>query len=102
MKISGASDGSLVAAAIRGDLSMERMRGQAGNRRFVIRRHGKRVCWHAHRDFMRAVLHVCPEAVIRTSIATYRGYLDFEDRHESTKKPGPNTCGCPEEEVARV
>ena len=36
------------------------------------------VCWHGHRDFMRELLRVNPEARIQTAFADYRGSQDFE------------------------
>lgn len=42
------------------------------------------VCWHGHRDFMRALFRLAPEARIKTAIADYRGAGDFERRFRST------------------
>lgn len=35
-------------------------------------------CWHAHRDFLAALFAVAPDAVIRSSLAVYRGQVGFE------------------------
>lgn len=48
---------------------------------------GKRmtyVCWHGHRAFMRALYQLAPAAVIRSSLAVYKGRDDFERTHETT------------------
>ena len=37
------------------------------------------VCWHGHRDFMRAVFRVNPDARIKTMWADYKGSEVFED-----------------------
>lgn len=42
------------------------------------------VCWHGHRDFMRAILARDPEARIKTAYADYRGAQDFEDSFGNT------------------
>lgn len=35
-------------------------------------------CWHAYRDFLRELFRLAPTAVVRTSLATYRGAEGFE------------------------
>ena len=35
-------------------------------------------CWHAHRDVMRAIFEVNPEARIKSVMADYKGSDDFE------------------------
>lgn len=48
---------------------------------------GKRmtyVCWHGHREFMRALYRLAPDATIRTGLATYKGARHFEETHEGT------------------
>lgn len=70
--------------------------------------HGKRprkvaaVCWHGHRDFMRAVFALEPDARIKTALADYRGAEDFERKYHDTYGRGNNynvaygqACGCP-------
>jgi len=42
------------------------------------------VCWHGHRDFMRAILAREPDARIKTMWADYRGSEDFERNFEVT------------------
>lgn len=50
------------------------------------------VCWHGHRDFMRAVFKRDPEARIKTALgrtrtdpgADYRGREDFEEKFPDT------------------
>lgn len=55
----------------------------------------RNVCWHGHREWMRGVLAVYPDAVIRSGLAVYYGVEDFESRHESTK-PTDQICLCEE------
>ena len=40
------------------------------------------ICWHGHRDFMRAVFRLDPDATFKTSVDTWDGSDDFEARHE--------------------
>ncbi|GAA3751156.1 hypothetical protein [Micromonospora maritima] len=57
------------------------------------------VCWHGHREWMRAIYKAHPDAVIRTALATYRGAKHFEDTHEDTIREGlsgSQTCTCDE------
>ena len=42
------------------------------------------VCWHGHRDFFRALYYRCPEAVIKTGLATYNGAEHFERTFAAT------------------
>lgn len=42
------------------------------------------VCWHGHRDFMRELFKVNPDAVISSVLATYKGEDDFEHKFEDT------------------
>lgn len=39
------------------------------------------VCWHGHRDFMRAVFELDSDATFRTAVDTWDGSEDFEQRH---------------------
>ena len=48
------------------------------------------VCWHGHRDFLLWLFELCPDATLKTSLATYRGKEDFLKKFEST---GWNNCG---------
>jgi hypothetical protein len=59
------------------------------------------VCWHGHRDFMRALFRRAPEARIKTALADYRGELDFERKYPDTFGAGNHynlsygqACGC--------
>lgn len=45
-------------------------------------------CWHAHRDFMREVFAINPDARIRTALADYRGEDNFELKFPSTAYGG--------------
>lgn len=47
-------------------------------------RHMRKASWEAHRDVMRALFRLDPDAVIRTALATYRGADDFERQYERT------------------
>jgi len=42
------------------------------------------VCWHGHRDFMRAIFEADPDARIKTMWADYRGSEDFEEKFPGT------------------
>ena len=42
------------------------------------------VCWHGHRDFMRAVFDINPDARLKSALADYRGRDDFERHYQST------------------
>jgi hypothetical protein len=42
------------------------------------------VCWHGHRDFMRAVFRRDPNARFKTAIADWKGSEDFEQRFAQT------------------
>lgn len=42
------------------------------------------VCWHGHREFMRALFALAPDARITTGIITYKGSEDFERTHNET------------------
>lgn len=44
------------------------------------------VCWHGHRDFMRALFKRAPGAVLKSAFATYRGAEDFERTYEATDR----------------
>ena len=50
-----------------------------------IRQTGPSVCWHAHRDFIRALFEINPDSRIKSILSDYKGQADFEARHESTK-----------------
>ena len=62
------------------------------------------VCWHGHRDFLRELFEVAPNAVVITSLARYDGVEGFEANYEGTdRNVGPQIspirysecCGCP-------
>lgn len=42
------------------------------------------VCWHGHRDFLRAFYRLVPDAKIRTAFITYQSAEHFEANYEST------------------
>lgn len=59
------------------------------------------VCWHGHRDFMRALYRLAPDARIKTALADYHGAEDFERQFRSTYGVGNGwnisygqACGC--------
>lgn len=61
------------------------------------------VCWHGHREFMRAIFKRNLEARIKTALADYRGAEDFEQKFEATFGQGNEyhlsygqSCDCPE------
>ena len=55
-----------------------------GSRRSWSGRRMKKASWEAFRDVLRAILKAHPDAVIRTSMATYRGLEGFESTYRST------------------
>jgi hypothetical protein len=71
------------------DASGEKKRGRLPYvyQRTSARHDGRRVaavCWHGHRDFLRALFRLCPDAVVRTAIAVYRGAEGFEETFPAT------------------
>lgn len=65
------------------------------------------VCWHGHRDFMRALFRLAPEARIKSALADYRGSDDFERSYRATFGEGNGynlsygqACGCEHSAVA--
>ncbi len=42
------------------------------------------VCWHGHRDFLRALYARVPDAKVRTAFITYQGREHFEDNYQRT------------------
>jgi hypothetical protein len=55
-----------------------------GGRRSNTGRKIAAACWHVHREFMRHLYDIAPEAVIQSALATYRGVQDFEETFEAT------------------
>lgn len=51
---------------------------------FKLRTVGGPLCWHGHRDFMRAMFVEYPDAVLKSAFITYQGRDDFERRHWET------------------
>lgn len=48
---------------------------------------GRRInaaCWHVHRDFLREVFDINPDAKVISALATYNGEEDFEDKFPDT------------------
>lgn len=57
---------------------------EAGSRRS---REGRRIaaaCWHAHRDWMKALFELEPNTRITSAIADYNGKNDFENKYPET------------------
>jgi len=42
------------------------------------------VCWHGHRDFLRALFRLQPDARVKSALADYRGSEDFERSYRAT------------------
>lgn len=51
------------------------------------------VCWHGHRDFLRAFYALIPNAKIKTAFITYTGARDFEARYRTTYDGAPKDTG---------
>jgi len=47
-------------------------------------RHGPYASWEAHRDFIRALFKLVPNASVKTGMALYRGNEDFEAKFQET------------------
>lgn len=68
------------------------------------------VCWHGHRDFMRALYRRSPDMRLKTALADYRGAEHFEQTHRATfgetnaynvgVLPYGQACTCTEPESA--
>lgn len=59
------------------------------------------MCWHGHRDFMRALYRLAPDARIKTALADYRDAEDFDRKFLDTFGTGNaynvsygQACGC--------
>jgi hypothetical protein len=55
-----------------------------GARRSSTGRRMPCACWHAYRDVLSAVFDAFPDAVIRTSMAVYRGHAGFTETYPET------------------
>ena len=55
-----------------------------GGRRSNTGRKIAAACWHAHRDVMRRIFEICPDALLITSLARYEGRADFLDTYPAT------------------
>lgn len=42
------------------------------------------VCWHGHRDFLRAIFELSPDTYVRTKLAHYKGKNDFAQKYPDT------------------
>lgn len=107
MKVWGVSESQLSDIATALSVSLHDMRKDGRALRFTLRPAGEKrngnyiyqrtsasgwhaerrvhaVCWHGHRDFMREVFRVNPDARIKTGWADYKGSEDFEDKFGAT------------------
>jgi hypothetical protein len=55
-------------------------------------------CWHAHRDVMRAIFKLAPDALLITALARYEGTDGFEHEFPMT---GTQNVGPPIDPIAR-
>lgn len=55
-----------------------------GGRRSNTGRKIAAACWHAHRDFFRALYAINPKASIKSALAEYFDAEDFEENFEET------------------
>ena len=51
------------------------------------------VCWHGHRDFLRVLFALAPNAEVRTTMATYKGATHFERTYRATQQEGGDYMG---------
>lgn len=55
-----------------------------GSRTSASGRHMRKASWEAHRDVLRALFAVDPDAVVKTALAVYCGAADFEREFQAT------------------
>lgn len=55
-----------------------------GARRTCLGHRSVAATWEAHRLVMREIFDKCPDAILVTAMATYRGKADFEQNHGVT------------------
>lgn len=72
-----------VGRAVAFTLTVDRSDGP-GARRSATGRRISAACWHAHRDVLRAIFGVCPDARVKSAVADYRGVEDFEEKFDDT------------------
>lgn len=48
------------------------------------------VCWHGHRDFLRALYRRVPDAKVRTAFITYLDATHFKESYQSTWDGAPD------------
>jgi hypothetical protein len=65
-------------------LGVENCRKPGAHRAGVSGRRTVAACWHAHRDVMRAIFRIAPDAILHTMLATYRGSAGFEHEFPAT------------------
>ena len=63
-------------------------------------------CWHAHRDVMRAIFNIAPDAILHTALASYLGSDSFEHEFPATGTANAGSiaqpiqrqrcCACPD------
>lgn len=53
------------------------------------------VCWHGHKEFMRAILRMHPGAVIITSTIRYNGLKEFLENHRASFDRNIGSSYCP-------
>lgn len=80
----------------------------AGARRSWSGRHMPAACWHAYRDVLTELFNLYPHAIVRTSLAIYRGRDGFHATYPQTGNANvgsqmcpvtmPELCGCSGEE----
>lgn len=67
-------------------------------RKWSLHFHTRRVnavCWHGHRDFLRALFALDPDAVVITAVARYRGANHFEGIYRDTWSHNVGSRMCP-------
>lgn len=76
-------------------------RNPGGARSASMFNRGRRIaaaCWHAHRDVMRAIFKIAPDALLITALARYEGTEGFEHEFPYT---GTQNVGPPADPIAR-
>jgi hypothetical protein len=70
------------------DTDSRREDGSLPYQRVSLSGNGRRVaavCWHGHRDIMRDLFQLHPDARLKSALADYRGAQDFEEKHLDTQ-----------------
>lgn len=93
MKVAGATEQQIHEAAKQVNVRVYNLRVSGHGFAFTLKtgqhdRERGAVGWDGHRDFFRALYKLAPRAVVRTSMAVYRGAEDFEQEYQENTLRG--------------